>query len=215
MLNISFFTIVCLGPWPGVQVWRKIYFPYSKKLDFLTDPVPECLGLLININLTLFMYWPFWFPNILKHWSLLSYVLRMLSHYLRFAGLSPPPTSFWFSLEILLVKVFEHITSVTNLLLFSSHFTPLPLFVGVDKINLGFAEDELELALEFGNLLEIILDSKVLTRSVKDNFPELSVYVLSRLYLFWSNDPPSLSKRNVPSEAVWILNLVLLNTFLD
>ena len=52
------------------------------------------------------------------------------------------------------------------------------------KIILVFAEVELELALEFGNLLEVILDSKVLTRSVNDNFHELPVYVLSGFSFF-------------------------------
>ena len=59
-----------------------------------------------------------------------------------------------FSLELLLVKVFEHITLVT-LLLYSSNCNPLPLFVGVDNINIGFAEDKLELALEFGSEMTI------------------------------------------------------------
>ena len=68
-----------------------------------------------------------------------------------------------------MVKKIEHITSVTILLLFSSDCMSLPLLIGVNKINLVFTKDELELALEFGNLLAVILGSKVLARSAKDN----------------------------------------------
>ena len=105
----------------------------------------------------------------------------------------------------LLGKDFARITSVLK---FSSTITPLPLFVGVDKTNIDVDCDG------FFTILELIFDSKVLTRSAKDNFLEMSVCVL-KFSFFCCKDPPSLFKVNFPSEAVWILKLVLHLTFPD